>query len=177
MVSEQYDSGDRKTAGDGVRPENTEVTDLDVFFGSFGTEISPLKMCKKAVQEDVIHSFKPTSTKEIYEKLEKGVCEFCDEQLEETELAGHDCSHKEYSMLILHQGMRDKLMVIVYHETTKVEESEEGQHIPDLKSNNLEENTQSKESKKSTELQNKEEYRVVEKKQKKMSRSGMCMIP
>ncbi|CAO2830881.1 unnamed protein product [Amaranthus hypochondriacus] len=125
MVSERYDSGDRKLAGDVISPENVQETDLDAYFGGFGTEISPLKMCKKAVQENVIHSFKQTSTKEIYEKWGKGICEFCNEQLEETQLSGHDCSHKEYSMLILHQGMRDELMVIVYHEKTEEADHEE----------------------------------------------------
>ena len=58
-----------------------------------------------------IYSFKPTSTREIYEKWGKGICEFCDEQLEETELSGHDGSHMECSMLIFNQGMKDELMV------------------------------------------------------------------
>ena len=64
-------------------PENTKITVRDEHFGGFGAEFSPLEICKKAVQENVIHSFKPTSTKEIYEKWGKGVCEFCDEQLKE----------------------------------------------------------------------------------------------
>ena len=34
--------------------------------------------------------------------------EFWDEQLEETKLSGHDCSHKGYSMLYLHQGIKDE---------------------------------------------------------------------
>ena len=49
----------------------------------------------------------------------KKICEFCDGQLDETELSGHDCSHTEYSMLYLHEGMKDELMVIVYHEPPK----------------------------------------------------------
>ena len=53
---------------------------------------------------------------DIYEKWQKGIWEFCDEQLEETELVGHNCSQK--AMLYLHEGMKDELMVIVYHETT-----------------------------------------------------------
>ena len=121
MVSERYDFGDRNLAGDGVSPENTSGTDLDTFFGGFGREISPLEMCKRAAQDNVIHSFKPTSMNGIYEKWGKGISEFCDEQLEEIELAGHDCSHKTFSMLYLHEGMKDELLVIVYHETTKAE--------------------------------------------------------
>ena len=117
MVLERYNSGDWKPAGKFTSLENTKITDLDEYFGGFGAEFSPLEICKKAVQENVIHSFKPTSTKEIYEKWGKGV--FCDEQLKETELSVHDCSHKEYSMFIFNQGMKDELMVIVYHEKTE----------------------------------------------------------
>ena len=92
MVSERYDFGDWKPAGEVTCPENTRITNLDAYFGGFGAEFSPLKICRKAFLENVIHSFKPTSTKEIYEKWGKGVCEFCDEQLKETELSIHDCS-------------------------------------------------------------------------------------
>ena len=68
MVSERYDSGDRNIAGDVISPENAQETYLDAYFGGFGTEISPLEMCRRAFQENVFHSFKPTSMNEIYEK-------------------------------------------------------------------------------------------------------------
>ena len=42
-------------------------------------------MLKRVVQNKVIHSFKPTFTKEIDEKRGKEICELCDE-LDETEL-------------------------------------------------------------------------------------------
>ena len=42
MVSERYNFGDWKLAGDSVSPENTEVTDLNAFFGGFGTGNSAL---------------------------------------------------------------------------------------------------------------------------------------
>ena len=67
MVSERYDS-----SGEVTSPENTTVINLDTYFGGFGTEILPLEMCKRVVQDNVIHSFKPTSMNEIYEKWEKG---------------------------------------------------------------------------------------------------------
>ena len=68
MISERYDSSDRNLAGDVTTPEITKVTDLDTCFRGFGTETSLLEMCKKVVQENVVHSFKSTSTREIYEK-------------------------------------------------------------------------------------------------------------
>ena len=40
MISERYDFSDQKTAGYGVSSEYTTGTDLDTFFGGFGTEIS-----------------------------------------------------------------------------------------------------------------------------------------
>ena len=61
-------------------------------------------MYKKAVQENVIHSFKPTSTMEIYGKWGKGACEFCDEQLK--------------AMFIFNQGMKDEPTILVYHKIT-----------------------------------------------------------
>ena len=54
---------------------NTQEDDLDAFLKGLGTEIHPLDMLQKAVQNDIIHSFKTTSTNEIYEK---GICEICD---------------------------------------------------------------------------------------------------
>lgn len=47
------------------------------------------------------------------------MCEFCEEHVKDTELSVHDCSHKEYSMFIFNQGMKDELMVIVYYENTE----------------------------------------------------------
>ena len=67
-------------------------------------------MLQKAVQIGFIHSFEPTSTNEIYEKLEKGICEICDEHFD----SEYECSHKGYSLLILHQEMKDELMAFVY---------------------------------------------------------------
>lgn len=93
---------------DVARPKYTQGTDLDAFLEGFGTKIPPLKMLKMVVQDNVIRSFKSTSMNDIYEKWGKRFCEFWDEQLEETKLSGHDCSHKGYSMLYLHQGMKDE---------------------------------------------------------------------
>ena len=45
--------------------------------------------------------------------------EFRNEQLEEEKLSRHNSSHKAYSMLYLHDGMKNELKVILYHEITK----------------------------------------------------------
>ena len=58
---------------------------------------------------------------DMYEEWGIGICELCDEQLEETKLLGHNYSHKGYSMLYLHQGIKDEIMVLVYHETEDTE--------------------------------------------------------
>ena len=123
------------------------------------------------VQDNVIHLFKSTSMNNIYEKWGKGICEFCDEQLEETELAGHHCSHKAFSMLYLHEGMKDELMVIVYHESAKEENT---QKRTQTISQNMyfEKNTHLKEREELTELENNEEYtRVMQKRKKEKNHS------
>ena len=93
-------------------------------------------MLKLVVQSNVIHSFKSTSTNEIYEKWGNGTCEVGDEHFN-TELSVHECNYKGFSLHILHQGMNDELIAIAYHETTEVEEIEEGKDNPDLKVINL----------------------------------------
>ena len=118
MVSEQYDSSDRNLVGDVASLENNQVTNLDAFLRGIGPEISPLPMLKRLSK---IMSF--THSNRILQKrfMKNGEreCEFCDEQLDETELLIRNYSHKAFSMLYLHEGMKDELMVIVYHKMTK----------------------------------------------------------
>ena len=75
MVSERYDSSDRRHTGDGKCPKNNQEDDLDRFLEGFGPKFSPLYMLQRAVQNSFIQSFKPTSTHEIYEKFGKGICD------------------------------------------------------------------------------------------------------
>ena len=107
---------------------NTHKNDLDAFFKGLGAEIHPLDMLQKAVQNDIIHSFKTTSTNEIYEKMEKGICEICDEHLD----SKHECSHKGYSLLILHQDMENELMAFVFHKERKEDIQEEVVRVDDM---------------------------------------------
>ncbi|CAO2822986.1 unnamed protein product [Amaranthus hypochondriacus] len=65
---------------------NTQEEDLEAFFKGLRAEFPPLDMLQRAVQNDIIHSFKPTSTDEIHEKIGKGMCELCDEYVTEAEL-------------------------------------------------------------------------------------------
>ena len=44
MVSERYDSGDWRLAGDDRSSKNNQEDDLDGFLEGFGPEISPLDM-------------------------------------------------------------------------------------------------------------------------------------
>ena len=146
MVSKWYDFGEWKLVRGGAGPENTQVTNPDAVFGVFRSEIPPLDMLKRVVQSNVIRLFKSTFTNEINEKWEKGNCEFCDEHFDADEPLKHECSLNGFSLLILHQGMKDELMAIIYHEITKEEENEKEEHNLDLKGINLE-NTQLKERK------------------------------
>ena len=104
---------------------STQEDDLDAFFKVLGAEMSPLKMFQRAVQNDIIHSFKPTSTKEIYEKIGKGICEFCYEFVAEAEMAEHECGHKAFSLLILHRDMENELMAFVFHKERNKDIQEE----------------------------------------------------
>lgn len=95
-----------------------------IHFVDLGAKIPPLDMLKMAIYSNIIHSFKSTSINEIYEKWGKRICDYCDEQLDEIELSRHVCSHNGYSILYLHEGRKDELMVIVYHKKTKEAENE-----------------------------------------------------
>ena len=73
-------------------------------------------MLKRDIQRGIIHSFKPTSTNDIYENWGRGICEFCDEHVDAAKMAEHDCSQKGVSLFILLQEKKDELMAIVYQE-------------------------------------------------------------
>jgi hypothetical protein len=88
-------------------------------------------MLKGVIQRGIIHTFKPTSTNEIYENWGKGICEICDEHFD-VELSEHECSHKEFSLLILHQEIKDELMVIVNQEVKKEEDQEKSVKVDDM---------------------------------------------
>ena len=94
---------------------NTQEDDLDAFFKGLGAEISPLEMLQRAVQNGFIHPYKPTSTKEIYGKLKKGICEICDQHFD----SEHEYSHNGFSLIILHQDMENELMAFVFHKERK----------------------------------------------------------
>lgn len=83
MLSERYNSVDQRLADNDISLKNTQEADLEAFFSGFGAEIPLLDMLLRAVRNDIIHSFKPTSTSEIYEKIGKRICEFCDEYVAE----------------------------------------------------------------------------------------------
>ena len=77
-------------------------------------------MLQRVVQNGFIHSFKPTSTNEIYKKLAKGICEIYDEHFD----SEHECSHNGFSLLILHPEMKDVLMVFVYQKEKQDDQEE-----------------------------------------------------
>ena len=131
MVSERYDFGDRKIAGDGKIPKNNLEDDLDEFLEGFGAEISPLIMLHRAIQNGFIQSLKPTSTHETYEKFGKGICEICDEQVDS------EHSHKGYS-LIIHQDRKDELMAFVFHKERKEDVHEESIKVEDKEKKEIE---------------------------------------
>ena len=85
--------------------KNNQEDHFDEFLEGFGAEISPLDMFQRTVQNVLIQLFKPTYTNEIYEKLKKGICEICDEQFD----SEHECSHKGYSLLILHHIIKKEI--------------------------------------------------------------------
>lgn len=104
-------------------------------------------------------------------KYGKRNCEFCDEHFDADEPLKHECSRNGFSLLILHQGMKAKLMAIIYHEITKEEENEKEELNLDLKGINLE-NMQLKERKGLVELENKEEYtRFMKQREKEKNHS------
>ena len=76
MVSQRDASCDRNLLGDVVSLENTQVTDLDVLFGAFATEITPLEMLKSAASSKIIHSFKSTSIMRFMKNVEKEFVSF-----------------------------------------------------------------------------------------------------
>ena len=57
--------------------------------------------------------------------MEKGICEFCDEYVVEAEMAEHECGHKAFSLLILHQDMENELMAFVFHKERREDVPEE----------------------------------------------------
>ena len=88
-------------------------------------------MLKGVIQCGIIHAFKPTSTNEIYENWGNDICEICDEHFD-VELSEHECSHKGFSHLILHQEMKDELTVIVYQEVKKKDDQEKSVKVDDM---------------------------------------------
>ena len=105
MVSERYDSSDRKIAGDGKSPKNNQEDDLDGFLEGFGAEFSPLDMLQRLSKMVSSNHSNPHPPMKF--------------------------SHNGYSLLILHQGRKDELMAFVFHKEREEDVKEESVKVDD----------------------------------------------